>query len=79
MSHIHLSTTFNDQLGIYFINAGSRSALRDSRAKALRYAYEAALQGHNPISIVSVGKNERLNSHAILQGWRELGLHLPVG
>ena len=75
MSHTHQSATFNDQLGVYLINAGSRGALRDSLAKALLYAYEAALQGNNPTSIVGVGTGERLDAHAILQGWRELGLH----
>jgi hypothetical protein len=77
MSQTHQSTTFNDQLGVYFINAGSRGALRDSRAKALLYAYEAALHGNTPISIVSVGQSERLDPRTILQGWRELNLPLP--
>jgi hypothetical protein len=77
MNQTHQSTTFNDQRGIYFINAGSRGALRDSLAKALLYAYEAALDGNNPISIVGVGTSERLDPHAILQGWRALNLPLP--
>jgi hypothetical protein len=74
----HQPTPFNDQCGIYLINAGSRGALRDSLTKALLYAYEAALQGNNPTSIVGVGTSERLDAFAILQGWRELGLRLPV-
>jgi hypothetical protein len=67
VSQTHQSATFNDRLGVYFVNVGSRYALRDSRAKALLYAYEAALHGNNPISIVNLGQSERLDPHAILQ------------
>jgi hypothetical protein len=77
MNQIHQSTTFNDEVGIYFIKAGNRGAFRDSRAKALLYAYGAVQHGNNPISIVNVGQNERLDAHAILQGWKELDLPLP--
>ncbi len=77
MGQSHQST-FNDQLGIYLVNAGGRWDLRDSRAKALLYAYKAALQGNNPISIVEVGTSERLDAYAIRQGWMELGLNLPA-
>jgi hypothetical protein len=79
MSQTHQSMTFKDQPGVYLINAGNRIAFRDSRAKALLFAHEAALQGNNPTSIVGVGTSERLDGHAILQGWRELNLDLLIG
>ena len=77
MNQTDQSTISNDQPGIWLVSSGSRFALRDSRAKALLWAYEAALRGDAPTSIVSVGQSERLDAHAILQGWRELDLPLP--
>jgi hypothetical protein len=77
MSQNNQTITFNDQSGIYFVNAGSRFAIRDTLAKALLYAYESSLNGDSPTSIVGVGTSERLDAYAILQGWKELGLSLP--
>jgi hypothetical protein len=74
MSQPHQSTAFNDRPGIYEIRAGRRIAYRDSRAKAFRYAHEAARRGDIPMCIINVGQNERLDFNALQQGWGELDL-----
>jgi hypothetical protein len=66
----------NDQPGIYLIRAGRRLAFRNSLIEALRCAYEAALSGQSPKSIIGIGINEQLDAGDILNGWRELGLPL---
>ena len=71
------AVTIVDQPGIWLINYGTQYAIRDRRSEALMCAYEAFMRGEMVRSIDVVGQDQRLDAHAILQGWQELNLPLP--
>jgi hypothetical protein len=53
------------------------SSLHTSLKKAYELSSATASPWHAPNSLVRVGTNERLDAHAIMAAWRELGWPLP--
>ena len=71
------NATFADEPGIWMVSSGDRLAFRHFLSEALLYAYERSTQTTAMPKIAQIGQNRELDSSAIMQGWRDLGLRLP--
>jgi len=72
--------TVLDEPGLWMIWGGPRFAFRQTLRAALLYSYErtmaAASWAEAPAKIVLVGQDRELDSRAIMEGWRDMGLPL---